>query len=97
MVGSKLSLYLVSTLLLMLILPVCFIVFQLLVLKIPLTWLLIGKWFLFWSVGVRLFVAGARQYNGLLFAFYFIARTELAFLSGPFIRGRSKYTYGSQA
>lgn len=24
-------------------------------------WLLIGKWFVFWGVGVRLFIAGARQ------------------------------------
>lgn len=24
-------------------------------------WQLIGKWFVFWSVGVRLFIAGARQ------------------------------------
>ncbi len=61
MVRSKPSLYLVSILLFMFILPVSFIVFQLLVPKIPLTWSLIGKWFLFWSVGVRLFVAGVRQ------------------------------------
>lgn len=61
MTQSKPSLYLISILFFMLILPVSFIVFQWKVSKQTLDWLLIGKWFLFWSVGLRLFIAGIRQ------------------------------------
>jgi hypothetical protein len=57
----KPSLYLVSILLFMLILPIGYILYQWQVSGLPLGWLLIGKWFLFWAVGVRLFIAGLRQ------------------------------------
>jgi len=29
--------------------------------NVPVGWFLIGKWFVFWAVGVRLFLAGLRQ------------------------------------
>jgi hypothetical protein len=61
MAQNKPSLYLVSVLLFMLILPVASILVQTLVQSSPLNWLLIGKWFVFWVVGVRLFTAGIRQ------------------------------------
>jgi len=55
------SLYLVSILLLTLVAPVAFILFQWLISNVPFGWLLIGKWYVFWAVGIRLFIAGARQ------------------------------------
>ena len=58
---KKLSLYLVSILLLTLILPIAFVLFQWLISKAPFGWPLIGKWYVFWAVGIRLFIAGARQ------------------------------------
>ena len=58
---KKPSLYLVSILLLTLILPIAFILFQWLISKVPFGWLLIGKWYVFWAVGIRLFIAGVRQ------------------------------------
>ena len=61
MSAKKPSLYLVSILLLVLILPIAFILFQWLISKAPFGWLLIGKWYVFWAVGIRLFIAGARQ------------------------------------
>src|ERR1700761_1365105 len=53
--------YLISVLLFMLILPVGFILIQWQVSKAEMGWPLIGKWFVFWSVGIRLFIAGLRQ------------------------------------
>jgi len=61
MTRNKPSLYLISVMLFMLILPAGSIVYQCLTQKTPFDWPLIGKWFLFWSVGVRLFIAGIRQ------------------------------------
>ena len=61
MSAKKPSLYLVSILLLTLILPIAFILFQWLISKASFGWLLIGKWYVFWAVGIRLFIAGARQ------------------------------------
>jgi hypothetical protein len=58
---KKIPLYLISILLFMVILPILSIVVEWVGQKAPLNWLLVGKWFLFWSVGIRLFIAGGRQ------------------------------------
>jgi len=58
---NKPSLYLVSVLLFMLILPAGCIAFEYLSHRSPLGWILIGRWFVFWCVGVRLLIAGLRQ------------------------------------
>lgn len=61
MARYKPSLYLVSVLLFMLILPVISIGIEAAPHSTSPGWSLIGKWFVFWSVGVRLFIAGIRQ------------------------------------
>jgi hypothetical protein len=61
MAKKRSSLYLFSILMFMLILPMTFIIYQHFHSAIPLTWQLMGKWFLFWSVGIRLFIAGLKQ------------------------------------
>jgi uncharacterized protein DUF6790 len=56
------SLYLISILLFMLVLPVTSIVIERPTHNYSTAiWPLIGKWFVFWSVGIRLFIAGLRQ------------------------------------
>jgi uncharacterized protein DUF6790 len=57
----KPSLYLISVLLFMLVLPIISIGIEAASHSIAPGWPLIGKWFVFWSVGIRLFVAGIRQ------------------------------------
>ncbi len=52
---------LIRTLLLTFILPVCSILIEFTVKKIPVDPALIGKWFIFWGFGVRLFIAGILQ------------------------------------
>jgi hypothetical protein len=61
MAQKKFPVYLVSVLLFMLLLPLGSILFGVVVNKQPFGWLLIGKWFIFWALGVRLFIAGVRQ------------------------------------
>ena len=61
MAGKKLSLYVVSVILLMLVLPVVSITVAHLTCGVPLGWLLIGRWFVFWALGMRLLTAGIRQ------------------------------------
>ncbi|RKR80717.1 hypothetical protein BDD43_0849 [Mucilaginibacter gracilis] len=61
MAKKNLSLYLISVSLFMLVLPVSCITYQCHNGALSLSWGLIGKWFLFWSVGVRLFTAGLKQ------------------------------------
>ena len=58
---AKFSFYLVIVLLLMLVFPVASIAIEHFMYMVPISWLLIGKWFVFWVVGVRLFTAGIRQ------------------------------------
>jgi hypothetical protein len=53
--------YFASVLLLLLILPVASVTIEVLGFRHDLTVFLIGRWFVFWAVGVRLFVAGVRQ------------------------------------
>jgi len=58
---AKPSLYLISVLLFMLILPLAFVLIQSGGPGAVFGWPLIGKWLVFWAVGVRLFIAGIRQ------------------------------------
>jgi len=53
--------YLATVLLLMAVLPVGSVAVEHLWLHAPVLWL-VGKWFVFWNAGVRLFVAGLRQF-----------------------------------
>jgi hypothetical protein len=61
MAGKKIPIYLLSILLFMVLLPILCVVIQWRVQDMPLDWPLLGKWFVFWPVGVRLFIAGLRQ------------------------------------
>lgn len=61
MTRYKPSLYLINVVLTMLVLPIiCILVQGVHVHALPF-WALVGKWFVFWAVGVRLFIAGLRQ------------------------------------
>lgn len=53
--------YIISVTFLLLVIPIVSIVVEQVVFHTALTFLLIGKWFTFWSVGVRLLLAGLRQ------------------------------------
>src|ERR1700712_4786474 len=53
--------YLITILLLTLIFPVTSILVEFWIKKIPIDPGLIGKWFIFWSVGIRLLTAGIKQ------------------------------------
>jgi hypothetical protein len=55
------AMYLAAVLLLMLVLPVVCIVIDSVLGHEPATLLRIGRWFVFWMVGVRLLLAGIRQ------------------------------------
>ncbi len=59
--SGKPSLYLMNVLVVMLILPVLSITVECLTHSSIFGWALIGKWFVFWGIGVRLFTAGIRQ------------------------------------
>ena len=61
MSGNKPSLYLINVLVVMLILPVVSVTVECLTHSSTFGWALIGKWFVFWAIGVRLFTAGIRQ------------------------------------
>jgi hypothetical protein len=61
MPAKKIPIYLVSILLFMVLLPILCIIIQWSGQTAPPGWLLIGKWFVFWPIGVRLFIAGLRQ------------------------------------
>jgi hypothetical protein len=58
---NKPSLYLISVCLFMLLLPAGCIFFEAATHRAVFGWPLTGKWFLFWAVGARLFIAGLRQ------------------------------------
>lgn len=54
--------YFLTVALLMFVLPIGSILVEILVMKSPLgIFALVGKWFVFWSVGLRLFLTGLRQ------------------------------------
>ncbi len=61
MPAKKIPIYLVSILLFMVLLPIGCIIIQWSGQTTPPGWPLIGKWFVFWPVGIRLFIAGLRQ------------------------------------
>ena len=58
---QKISFYLMVVVLLMLVFPLMSIAVEHFICIVPINWELIGKWFVFWVVGVRLFTAGIRQ------------------------------------
>src|ERR1700722_12046450 len=61
MPAKKISIYLVSILLFMVLLPIICVIIQWSAQGPTSAWPLMGKWFVFWSVGIRLFIAGLRQ------------------------------------
>ncbi|TCC98521.1 DUF6790 family protein [Pedobacter hiemivivus] len=58
---NKINLYLISVLLFMLILPIVSIVVEVFSADVDFSVLLVGKWLIFWAIGVRLLIAGIRQ------------------------------------
>ena len=53
--------FLIMNILLLFILPLLSIVSEFILEKETLDWTLIGKWFIFWAIGIRLFTAGIKQ------------------------------------
>ena len=53
--------YLIMNILLLFILPLLSIASECIVEKESMDWILIGKWFIFWAIGIRLFTAGIKQ------------------------------------
>ena len=53
--------YLLLNISLIFILPLLSIVGEFINDKVPITWELAAKWFIFWTIGIRLFVAGVKQ------------------------------------
>ena len=53
--------YLAMNIFLLFILPFSSIMGEFIMEKEPLDWILIGKWFIFWAIGIRLFTAGIKQ------------------------------------
>jgi hypothetical protein len=60
-ISFKNSSYLILNILLLFILPALSVLAEVIVEKESPDWLLIGKWFIFWAVGIRLFTAGIKQ------------------------------------
>jgi hypothetical protein len=61
MLQPKLSLYVITVVLLMLVLPVVSILIVHFGFGSAIGWMLIGRWFVFCALGMRLFTAGIRQ------------------------------------
>ena len=59
--NHKNSSYLIMNVLLLFILPISSIISEVIIEKESPDWMLIGKWFIFWAVGIRLFTAGIKQ------------------------------------
>ena len=55
------SSYLILNVSLLFILPVFSVISECIIEKESPDWMLIGKWFIFWAVGIRLFTAGIKQ------------------------------------
>jgi hypothetical protein len=53
--------YLIMNIFLLFILPLLSIASECIVEKESMNWILIGKWFIFWAIGIRLFTAGIKQ------------------------------------
>jgi hypothetical protein len=60
-INYKNSSYLILNILLLFILPALSVVAEVIVEKESPDWMVIGKWFIFWAVGIRLFTAGIKQ------------------------------------
>jgi hypothetical protein len=58
---KKINLYLINVVATMLILPLACIMAEAVVKTTPVNWSLIGKYFIFWAIGVRLLIAGLKQ------------------------------------
>jgi hypothetical protein len=58
---KKINLYLINVVATMLILPLGCILAEAVVTIKPVSWPLIGKYFIFWAIGVRLLIAGLKQ------------------------------------
>jgi hypothetical protein len=58
---EKDSFFLIMNILLLIIFPITSIISEVIIEKESQDWMLIGKWFIFWAVGIRLFTAGIRQ------------------------------------
>ncbi len=77
---KKGSVYLIMNLLFLIILPALSIVEEIMVEHESFGWALIGKWFIFWAVGMRLFTAGISQASNPAFtAGIFRMRTQEGF------------------
>jgi len=61
MKDKKINLYLINVLATMLILPLACLLTEMIGKKTLISWALIGKYFIFWAIGVRLFIAGCKQ------------------------------------
>jgi hypothetical protein len=53
--------YLLLNISLIFILPLLSIAGEFVIDKVPISWELAAKWFVFWTIGIRLFVAGVKQ------------------------------------
>jgi len=53
--------YLLLNISLIFILPLLSIAGEFIIDKVPISWELAAKWFVFWAIGIRLFVAGVKQ------------------------------------
>lgn len=53
--------YLAMNIALLFVLPTLCIITEIVKEEIPLHWTLVGKWFIFWAAGIRLFTAGIKQ------------------------------------
>jgi hypothetical protein len=53
--------YLLMNVFLLFIFPVLSIISECIIEKESLDWALVGKWFIFWAIGIRLFTAGIKQ------------------------------------
>jgi hypothetical protein len=60
-ISYKNSSYLILNILLLFIFPAMSVLAEVIIEKESPDWLLIGKWFIFWAVGIRLFTAGIKQ------------------------------------
>ena len=59
--ATTINYYLITTCMIVIIFPLICISVENVAERIPLNWILIGKWFIFWAIGIRLFTAGIKQ------------------------------------
>jgi hypothetical protein len=66
MAGKKFNIYLISVVLFMLVLPLVSDFIEIELHHVAFSWLLAGKWLIFWAIGARLFIAGITRRPGPL-------------------------------